>query len=394
MFTAIFLKWNMTYVLPIVFLGFALIPFVTGINLSNIQFGQVKHSKKMGIKKLIQILINHEVFKTNLAHDDNLSKLDSIKNGASDDYKNHISPLKFELENFRGDMLDEFSKKFFYATLGTAITLPLFIFLGLHLNDMDITLGSLVIIAGLFYWAFGPSRKYNLYIKEKVYTGLVTFLGESNSYSPTGGNIKNKALEFGVIPRYDAWYSEDSIKLKHEEVSIEVEEAIIKKEKGSGKRRRKVTIFRGLLIIAEMNKNFKGQTIAKADLGKIGNWFGEKFSKLEKVSLEDPLFEKEFEVYSSDQVEARYLLTAAFMERIQKLKDFFQEMAGKGTGDFQFSFFGNDLMIMIPCSKNLFEPHPLTEPSISVEEVANFLQEMTYIFEVIDQLKLNMNIGM
>ncbi len=85
--------------------------------------------------------------------------------------------------------------------------------------------------------------------------------------------------------------------------------------------------FNGWMIIADGHKHFKGRTLVFPDkLEKhLGGWLskrlsGMRFSNLQPVDLEDPDFEREFEVYTSDQVEARYLLTPDMMERLLKLK--------------------------------------------------------------------------
>ena len=72
-----------------------------------------------------------------------------------------------------------------------------------------------------------------------------------------------------------------------------------------------------------MNKSFNGKTIVRKDIGLIGNWFRKTFTSLENVKLEDPTFEKRFEVFSDDQIEARYLLTVTFMERLTQLAETF-----------------------------------------------------------------------
>src|SRR5690606_23428736 len=45
----------------------------------------------------------------------------------------------------------------------------------------------------------------------------------------------------------------------------------------------------------------------------------------QKVNLEDPRFTNQFIVYSTDQVEARYVLSMAFMEKIIALKEKFDQ---------------------------------------------------------------------
>ena len=41
-----------------------------------------------------------------------------------------------------------------------------------------------------------------------------------------------------------------------------------------------------------------------------------RFGRLEEIELEDPEFMEHFRVYSTDQVEARYILSPSMMERL------------------------------------------------------------------------------
>lgn len=67
---------------------------------------------------------------------------------------------------------------------------------------------------------------------------------------------------------------------------------------------------------------------------KDSGWLNlfKKIGRPERVKLEDVSFERQFEVFSDNQIEARYLLTTAFMERMSEVKKAFQ---GKNI---QFSF--------------------------------------------------------
>lgn len=55
-------------------------------------------------------------------------------------------------------------------------------------------------------------------------------------------------------------------------------------------------------------------------------------SMQQNVKLEDPVFEREWEVYATDQIEARYILTPALMERMLEIK---RRFGGKSI---EFSF--------------------------------------------------------
>jgi hypothetical protein len=136
-----------------------------------------------------------------------------------------------------------------------------------------------------------------------------------------------------------------------------------------------------------MNKKFNSKTIIKKDKGRIGNWMKGKFSDFENVKLEDPNFENMFEVYSKDQIEARYLLTTSFMERLLNLSESF-----KGQS-IECSFYDNKLLMMISIKDNLFEPGSIYDSEDFVDDAKSLLKEMNMIFQIIDILKLNQNIG-
>ena len=85
-----------------------------------------------------------------------------------------------------------------------------------------------------------------------------------------------------------------------------------------------VTIFRGLFFHADFNKHINGNTYIEPDNAErlFGSW-GRKLQGSNKgklVKLEDPEFEKLFVVFSTDQVEARYILTPAIMHALVELR--------------------------------------------------------------------------
>jgi hypothetical protein len=83
---------------------------------------------------------------------------------------------------------------------------------------------------------------------------------------------------------------------------------------GSGKERR--TVFSGQLLKVGFPQRFLGVTVVLRDGAGFNRPKG-----LEKVGLEDPRFEKTFDVFGSDQVEARAILTPTFMQRLTQLEE-------------------------------------------------------------------------
>ena len=116
--------------------------------------------------------------------------------------------------------------------------------------------------------------------------------------------------------------------------------------------------------------------------------FYKRKKKMHDVKLEDISFDKRFNVYTKDQIEARYLLTPMFMERLKSLETAF------GTKGIKCSFFNNQIMFAIPTKKDLFELGSLFTSLKSNKAVEKFYNELKSIHEMIDHFKLNEKIGL
>ncbi|WP_298514457.1 DUF3137 domain-containing protein [uncultured Kordia sp.] len=136
------------------------------------------------------------------------------------------------------------------------------------------------------------------------------------------------------------------------------------------------TIFKGLFLIADFNKEIDNETYVYSSGGK---WF----SRFKRVRLEDPEFEDRFNVYSDDQVEARYILTPKMMHRIMELEDRF------GT-NLYLSFRGHNVYIAIRESYDMFEASIHDE--VSFVQIERFLEEVNSILAIINDLDLNLRI--
>lgn len=92
--------------------------------------------------------------------------------------------------------------------------------------------------------------------------------------------------------------------------------------------------------------------------------------RLQHADLVDPVFMQEFEVFTSDQVEARYLLDPAMMERIRALAKLNPE------GPLAIACYDNQVLIMV--STPPFEPLPPREAELQ-RETAEFFKLIDYL---------------
>lgn len=123
----------------------------------------------------------------------------------------------------------------------------------------------------------------------------------------------------------------------------------------------------------------------KNKINKIREFVG--FEKLENVQLEDSVFNKKYSVYSSDQIEGRYLVTTAFMERFKNLQIAFNSKKIKCA-------FANDkIYFAIQTNKNVFEIGNTFKSLENPKTIETFFNEIISIYILIDYFKLNEKTG-
>ena len=136
------------------------------------------------------------------------------------------------------------------------------------------------------------------------------------------------------------------------------------------------TVFRGQLIRIAFPKKFLGVTIVRRDAG-VFNVLQRWTSKLQRVGLADSRLERAFEVYSNDQVEARYLIHPVFMERLLALEQHFK------CGKLRCGFEQGDLLIAIE-GKNRFEIGSMFKTLNDASRAKSVVDDITEIVRVVD----------
>ena len=350
--------------------------------------------KKPGTQSLRQLfkLYNKSILKSDKLNQ-NYSEQGEWDKGFSDHYKLHLKALVDEFEKERVSAASSARKKLIWLT-------PLFVIIPVigwqlvvwELNESDDFQGLGLYFVGLSFVAISWFIKrsvvaYQNSIKDQIFPRILSFMGDFTFSAEVSDRVE-KYKSSDLLPTYSNETSEDNIIGEYKGVKIELFETHLQKWKKRGKNSRLVTVFNGLIINLSMNKKFSGKTLVKQDKGSVGNWFSKKSTKLENVKLEDPRFENSFEVFSSDQIEARYLLTVSFMERLLELAEIFD------NAKIQLCFENNDLLMVTPLRKPIFEPGPITEPEDFIDDAQSLLKEMHLIFQIIETLQLNMKLNL
>lgn len=148
------------------------------------------------------------------------------------------------------------------------------------------------------------------------------------------------------------------------------------------------TIFNGVVIRMQMNKSFEGLTVIRPKGVGVEDYNDLKKAGLEEISLEDKEFNDNFKVYSTDQIESRYLLTTAFMERLKNLTAAFVSV---GT----FCSFNDKYIYLAPyCTGDLFNLCSLVKPITNSKQFEDLFEEFASILQFVDHFKLDKKLGL
>ena len=309
-------------------------------------------------------------------------------------YRQNLGDKFKELEPIRKENLHRFIQWCGIFGLGIVIVICLFAYNVLPLEILDEKWFSYLVaiyLAVMFYLIMLPITTYKKETKHMVMNKILAFFGNF-SYQMHKTVSLADLLKSGLFKHVEFQTGDDYFEGKYHGVNIQVSEEELYENVLTPKGRQKKTVFDGIIIVLDMNKAFLGQTIVRADWG-IFNFLMNKPQlqnkhKLEKVTLEDCSFEKNFETFSDNQVEARYILTTAFMERILKVKELFH-----GT-KIEFSFFDDKLLIAVTTTKDMFESTSLFTTTAKYGKMREVVAQFYSIFSIIDLLKLNQRIGM
>ncbi len=237
-------------------------------------------------------------------------------------------------------------------------------------------------------------RAYTGDFKKQVMGELIQFISLDLTYQPLGciqqSTFQRSRIFLSSIDRYEG---DDLVSGKINHTSFMFSDLNVMRkevyyEKGQRKERW-VRVFKGIFFTADFNKNFQGCTYVLPD--RLESWLGRLGKKLQKlsrseplVSLENPEFEKHFVVYGTDQIEARYILTPSFMERIVALRKLLNK-------SLYFSFVDSLVCIAIPFTKNSFEPAVFSKGT-RIEYLKNYFTQLQSVLGIIEELNLNIRI--
>ena len=235
------------------------------------------------------------------------------------------------------------------------------------------------------------TKGYVSTFKSLVIRRIVHFIDENLNYDASE-YIDHTTFMMSKIftTRPNQYKGDDLVWGKTGATEIKFSEIHAEHESGSGKNKRRYTIFKGLFFIGDFNKHFTCETVVLPDTAeKLFGYFGQKLQSMnvfrgQLIKLEDPEFESHFVVYGDDQIQARYILSMSLMERIVEFKK-------KTDREIYLSFIGSKVFVAVSYTKSLFEPR-LFRTLLDFEPIREYFRDLQLAIGIVDDLNLNTRI--
>lgn len=263
-----------------------------------------------------------------------------------------------------------------------AIALGILIYAGASVWAGLIVAAILLIIC-LFIGISSHQKEYSALYKSEIISEFVGALIENGEYLPEYGISESLFCDCGLFRSPDRYGSEDLIKGRMDRTAfmfseVRAEERHVSTDSKGRTQEYWTDIFRGLIYVADFNKHFHGHTIVTRE-----SLFG---MRKNRVKLENSDFERKFNTYSTDQVEARYILTPHMMELILALD------AKLKSGKIMLAFWDSYVIITITSYFNYFENSIYTNLLSGRNMLRNEYGLLVSLGQITEDLKLNTRI--
>lgn len=247
-----------------------------------------------------------------------------------------------------------------------------------HKSDGVFKLGALVIFLA-FFVPHMIKKNFEKTIKKSIMPIVCKCFGDNFIWTPDYiANYEEYKIS-NLVSNFNRESFDDIFKGSYKNIPIEIVECNLSYKAGKNE----TTVFNGAVVKLKMNKNFKGNTVIRPD-----SIFHVAPNGLKHTELEDINFEKKFDVFTDDEVEARYLITPSFMTRLNSMQRVFR------ADKVSCAFYEDSIYIGLHTNKDLFSICDLSKPVDDGKQFFTMFEEILSIIKLIDHFKLDQKIGL
>lgn len=224
-------------------------------------------------------------------------------------------------------------------------------------------------------------RDFRIEFKQKVVSNLIKSRYPTIQYHPAKRISEQDIFASRLFSKTQMnLKGEDMIQGKYKDTDFSLSE--LKPLKGKNEAG---LIFQGLFIKADFHKYFHSETFVLPQTALES--FGlnkKKYHGADLIEMEDLDFVSRFRVFTTNDQDARYILSPSMMRRICILQNKFGD-------DISISFRGDCMYVAIKTSKDYFE-HDINNILYADSLICRHVNDLQSILGIIDDLNLNTRI--
>lgn len=258
---------------------------------------------------------------------------------------------------------------------------------GKNEHNYDLKL-HLWIVLGFFIFAIITNiqitnKNYQNKIKSTFFNDILKVFGKHINYARSR-KIKNSVFnESKLYPRdIETREDDDCFHGEYNNVNFIMNETdfgyTVRTSKGSHYER----MFKGVAMQFDLNKQIKSHVIIRSK-GLLNN----VPKNYEKVELEYNKFSSKYNVWveknGEGQIEARYLLNTAFIDRLMQIQTSFR------VNKIACSVYDDNMLIMLSTGRDLFEMNHLLGKIDDIKQYKHLFEEFASVLSFIDVLNLS-----
>lgn len=220
----------------------------------------------------------------------------------------------------------------------------------------------------------GVKKKAKVALLSPVMAAL-GYRHRESGFQPTGFD---DCRRFSLLPGSDRKRFEDRIEGGDEGARFQLYEAHLEVKRKTKNSSHYVTVFRGVIGRLQHQSSALGETVFTRDLGIFDGMMAPR--GMERAGMGENAFEDAFTVWTSDQVEARYLLPPNVMEHLARMETDFGGQKLRGA-------ISDGWLYFIIETKNMFEPGSMFKPMDDPERFQDLMAELGSIRRLINALR-------
>ena len=243
---------------------------------------------------------------------------------------------------------------------------------------------SIAAVAGMFgfgmvhSWTNGPAKRLQQTFRDTFVPKVFGFI-DGVAYRQGQTPASYPHVPEAAIGAHNRRSFDDSISGAHKGFQFEVYEATLSQKTGKNTSQ----VFKGVIMAFRLDKEFPGTLVATKNVGGASKFFRDLFGTggLVQVESGDAELDRLYEFRSNNADAARHLMSAGFVEALDRLREAWPEQPGR------VAISGDNAYVLLPTQRNFFELPKISVACEYKQHIEPMVTDITRLLAIAEEVK-------